>query len=57
MSDAIYVVLGLLAMVAFIILIATPGGMESGEIAMGEGILRMLISGGICGAIMWVLSK
>jgi hypothetical protein len=57
MGEMVYALLGLIAAVAFIILIATPGGMEAGEIAIGEGALRMIISGGICGVIMWVLSK
>ena len=55
MSDAIYVVLGLLAMVAFIIFIATPGGMENGDIAFGEGIARLFISGAVCGGLLWVI--
>ena len=57
MGEMIYALLGLLAAIAFIILIATPGGMESGEIAMGEGILRMLISGGVCGLLVWVMER
>lgn len=57
MGEMVYALLGLLAAIAFIILIATPGGMESGEIAMGEGILRMLISGGVCGLLVWVMER
>lgn len=57
MGEMVRVLLGLVAALAFIIFIATPGGMEAGDIAMGEGVVRMLISGTVCGGLLWVVSR